>query len=282
MQWIGYGRLGSTITNMCTRWWNDQYISARWRGKQHQKKHWKHVKMSSSRRYELSICSIRKRLNEMCRWWVDEDGTEKHMWTWNRSSSTWLVTFSSSSNSTPLFSCLHLCSKLLSYVKESNPSDGKRWIVRRCEIGRSWYVCFSFADATTFDWTLLDVQPWFYLHEMLGSPDIDGLVDGRVVWFRPLNGVLSTASWKPLWFTLYDILPSRNCLDVLSVNSILIRHEGQGVSPCLKRSFPRCPTLNSWWCRCDRDHVQRMQLLHSCCLQWRNPAPQNVCVSRSV
>ena len=57
---------------------------------------------------------------------------------------------------------------------------------------------------------------------MLGGPDIDGLVDGQVVWFRPLNRVLSTASWKPLCFTLYDILPSCNCLDVLSVNSILI------------------------------------------------------------
>ena len=166
LQWIGYRRLGSTITNMCTQWWIDQYIYIfRWgeEGNGITRERWKHVKMSSSRCYELFKCSIWKRLSRLCRgWWVVEDGTEKHGWTWTVSWSTWFVTLSSNSNSTstvlvlisaPVLKAAVVC------VKEPYPSDGKGWIVRQCEIGRSWYVCFSFADTTTFYWTLLDAQP---------------------------------------------------------------------------------------------------------------------------
>ena len=37
------------------------------------------------------------------------------------------------------------------------------------------------------------------LYGTLGGPDMDGLVDGRVVRFGSLNEVLLTTSWKSLW-----------------------------------------------------------------------------------
>ena len=43
---------------------------------------------------------------------------------------------------------------------------------------------------------------------------------------------------------VYDVLPSPNCFDMSSVNSMLIRHERQDVFTWLGTKSSRCPTLN--------------------------------------
>ena len=47
---------------------------------------------------------------------------------------------------------------------------------------------------------------------------------------------------------VHDVFPSPSRLDMSTINSMLIRHEGQDIFLLFERKACRCPTLNS--CRC--------------------------------
>ena len=194
----------------------------------------------------------------------------------NQSWFTWLVTFFFQ----PLPSCADMSAPVSKAAAVCEGIEPKQQDEVDCTAmwNGAKLVCLHLSHRyyhTTFDWTyslVLLFAPWM-VWIYTGWRWISGGWSGcliRIIQRGSINRIMGIV-------VVYDTLPHMS-----PINSMLIRHEGQGVSPCLERSFSRCPTLNSCWCRCDRDHVQRMQLLHSCCLQWRNPAPQNVCVSRSV
>ena len=110
----------------------------------------------------------------------------------------------------------HLRSNLPPCVKESCPSNGKRWIVRQCETGRSWYVCISLADVTIFDWTLLDVQSGSSVRNLgwSGYGWVSGWT-GCSIWITQrgsIDHIMEIVMG-------YNVLPYSNCLDVLSMDS---------------------------------------------------------------
>ena len=117
------------------------------------------------------------------------------------------------------------------------------------------------------------------LYGTLGGPDMDGLVDGRVVRFGSLNEVLLTTSWKSLWVITSSPTPTVWMCCPWTHDTMT---RGRGFLLLLGTKTFRYQASNSCRCRHVRtsdDRVFEGCSFFSCCLQQENPVPQKGCVS---